>query len=198
MKGLRSTVQEASEDVFFGQEVIIWARWFVIGAASLVLLWTSSSIAEVTKAIAILLPLIAINFYVHGRYIMEKPVNQFLLTGLSVVDVAVVTLIVLLWQGDNGFASPYFIFYYPLILAFAFVLPPQISAVFTILTLTVYVVACLLTDPSLMSSSLEIERLVLRLITLASMGGLGMFYWRIQRQRRRETINGNMPQPAVD
>ena len=198
MKGLRSTVQEASEDVFFGQEVIIWARWFVIGAASLVLLWTSTSIAEVTRAIAILLPLIAINFYVHGRYIMEKPVNQILLTGLSVVDVAVVTLIVLLWQEDNGFASPYFIFYYPLILAFAFVLPPQISAVFTILTLTVYVVACLLTDPSLMSSSLEIERLVLRLITLASMGGLGMFYWRIQRRGGGKPSMATAPQPAVD
>lgn len=197
MKETRSTLHEASEDIFFGQEVIIWARWFVITAASLVLLWTSTSIAEMTKAIIMLLPLIIINFYVHGRYLMEKPVNQILLIGLSVVDIVTVSLIVLLWQEENGFASPYFIFYYPLILAFAFVLPPRISAVFTVLTLAAYVGVCLLADSSFLYSSLEIERLVIRLITLASMGGLGMFYWRIQRQRRREALGGRTSSPPA-
>ncbi|KPK03340.1 MAG: hypothetical protein AMJ56_19285 [Anaerolineae bacterium SG8_19] len=197
MKEMRSTLQEASEDIFFGQEVIIWARWFVIAAASLVLLWTSTSIAEMTKAIIMLLPLIIINFYVHGRYLMEKPVNQALLIGLSVVDIVTVSLIILLWQADNGFASPYFIFYYPLILAFAFVLPPRISVVFTVLTLAAYVGVCLLDDSSFLYSSLEIERLIIRLITLASVGGLGMFYWRIQRQRRREALGGQGTSPPA-
>jgi hypothetical protein len=190
MKEMRSTLQEASEDIFFGQEVIIWARWFVITAVSLVLIWTSTSIAEMTKAIIMLLPLIIINFYVHGRYLMEKPVNQILLIGLSAVDIVTVSLIIFLWGEDSGFASPYYIFYYPLILAYAFVLPPRISAVFTVLTLVAYVGVCLSDDPSILYSSLERERLVIRLITLASMGGLGIFYWRIQRQRRREALGG--------
>jgi hypothetical protein len=144
-----------------------------------------------------LLPLIVINFYVHGRYLMEKPVNQVLLIGLSIVDIVTVCLIILLWQEDNGFASPYYIFYYPLILAFAFVLPPRISAVFTVLTLAAYVGVCLLDDLSILYSSLETERLVIRLITLASMGGLGIFYWRIQRQRRREALGGRGTLPTA-
>ncbi len=197
MKETRSTLQEASEDIFFGQEVIIWARWFVIAAASLVLLWTSISITEMTRAIIMLMPLIIINFYVHGRYLMEKPVNQKLLIGLSIVDIISVSIIILLWQEDNGFASPYFIFYYPLMLAFAFVLPPRISTIFTILTLAAYTGVCLLDDSPFLYSSLEIERLVIRLITLASMGGLGIFYWRIQRQRRREALGGPSPSSQV-
>lgn len=197
MKETRSTLQEASEDIFFGQEVIIWARWFVIGTASLVLLWTSTSIAEILKAVIILLPLMIINFYVHGRYLMEKPVNQTLLFGLSIVDIVIVSLILLLWQEDNAFASPYYFFYYPIILAFAFVMPPRISVVFTILTLAVYAGLCFLDVPSILKYSLQIERLVIRLITLASMGGLGMFYWRIQRQRRREALGGRMSSPPA-
>ena len=35
MEGIRSPEQEAAEDVFFGQSVIIWARWFVILAGAL-------------------------------------------------------------------------------------------------------------------------------------------------------------------
>jgi hypothetical protein len=198
MNELRSTVQEASEDIFFGQEVIIWARWFVIAAATLVLLWTSTSITEMTTAIMILLPLIIINFYVHGRYLVEKPVNQILLVGLSLVDIAIVSLIILSWQEDNGFASQYYILYYPLILAFAFVMPPKISLVFTILTLGAYASVCLLADLSFTTSWLEIERLVIRLITLAAMGGLGMFYWRIQRRRRREALQGHASSPVVE
>jgi membrane-associated HD superfamily phosphohydrolase len=189
MREFRTSVQEASEDIFFGQEVIIWARWFVILAASLVLLWTSNNIAEMQTASIILLPLISINFYVHGRYLMEKPVNQRLLMVMNVSDVAIVTLIVLSWQEGKSFASPYFVFYYPLILAFAFVMPPRFSIAYTILTLVVYSMVCLLDDPSMLNSSLEIERLMIRIITLASMGGLGMFYWRIQRQRRRNALS---------
>ena len=30
MTEMRSAAQEAAEDIFFGQIVIIWARWFVI------------------------------------------------------------------------------------------------------------------------------------------------------------------------
>lgn len=197
MNELRSTVQEASEDIFFGQEVIIWARWFVIAAAAITLLWTSTSIAEMMTAILILLPLITINFYVHGRYLVEKPVNQILLVGLSLVDVAIVSLIILSWQANNGFVSQYYIFYYPLILAFAFVMPPKISVVFTILTLGAYTVVCLLADSSFTTSWLEIERLVIRFITLAAMSGLGMFYWRIQRRRRREALQGHTSRPLV-
>ncbi len=184
----RSAEQEAAEDIFFGQLVIIYARWFVIVAMVVLALWSSNSIGQLTIAILFIVPMIAINFFVHGRYLMEKPVNAMLLMLLSVVDVIIITLILLFWQDARGMASQFYIFYYPIILAFAFVFPARNSAIYTVFTVVVYVVVCIVATPSVLVNSPELERLVMRVITMASMGVLGIYYWRIQRSRRREQL----------
>ena len=197
MEELRSEAQEAAEDIFFGQAVIVWARWSVIAAVTLLFLWTSKSVGELTVAIILLVPLIAINFYVHGRYLMEKPANRHLLMALSTVDVIIVTLIVLFWTEDTGQASPYFILYYPLVLAFAFVFSARATIIFTLLTLIVYSLASILANPTMVTDSIEIERLAIRLVTLGSMGALGTYYWRVQRARRREESASSLTELSV-
>ncbi len=190
MTQIRSAAQEAAEDIFFGQAVIIYARWFVILTGVIVVLWTSNDVGELTLAVLMIVPLIAINFFVHGRYLVERPINQYLLLALSVIDLLIITLIVLVWQESNGFESPYFILYYPIVLAVAFVFTIRISMAYTGLCLVLYSVASILYDAAILETSLftdsrQIELLFIRLITLAAVGGLGAFYWRIQRQRRR-------------
>lgn len=196
MTELRSAAQEAAEDIYFGQVVIIWARWFVIITGVIAILWTSADTSELTLAVLMVVPLIAINFFVHGRYLMERPINQNLLLGLSLVDVIVVTIIVLFWQEPNGYLSPYFIFYYPFLLAVAFVFTARISIPYTLLTLILYSIACLVIDPGMVNDSYLIEGLIVRLITLGAMGGLGAFYWRIQRERRRAVAGQRKVAPA--
>ena len=39
MQAIRSAQQEAAEDIFFGQAVLIWARWFLIVAGAILVLW---------------------------------------------------------------------------------------------------------------------------------------------------------------
>ena len=39
MQTHRDRTQEEAEDLFFGQVVIIWARWFVIAAGTIYALW---------------------------------------------------------------------------------------------------------------------------------------------------------------
>jgi hypothetical protein len=102
--------------------------------------------------------------------------------------VVVISLVVLFWTGENGLGSPFFIMYYPAVLAFAFVMPPRSTCVYTILTLVIYTGACALADSSFFGDSVSVEALILRLITLGTMGGLGAFYWRIQRARRRASM----------
>ncbi len=187
MQELRSLEQETAEDIFFGQVVIVWARWFVIVAGMILVLWSSSSVGELSAATLLVVPLIAINFFVHGRYLMEKPANKTLLIGLSLIDLLIITVIILTWQDQTGLASHLFIFYYPVILAFAFVFRPKVAISFCIVALVGYVVACLMADPTFVADSVELERLVIRLITMASMAGLATYYWRTQRERRRAT-----------
>ena len=183
---VRELEQEAAEDVFFGQVVMIWARWFLIGAAALFFLWTAKASTEVAIGVLPIVALMAVNFYLHGRYVIERPSNALLITTASAVDVALVSAIVLLWHGstvfgETGLASPFFIFYYPVLLAFAFVLPRRAAVVFTAATAAVYTAICVPDVTSITSAKV----LVLRLATMAAMGGLGTFYWRIQRDRRR-------------
>lgn len=188
METQRNSEQEAAEDIFFGQLVIIYARWFVIVAMVILALWSTSSVNQLIGAVIFIVPLMAINFFVHGRYLMEKPVNKMLLTLLSAVDILVITLLIFFWPTDPGLKSQFYIFYYPIIMAYAFVTVPRDSAIYTIFALVLYSAACIIRDPDLVLSSLWLERLTIRLITMAAMGLLGAYYWRIQRSRMRETV----------
>ncbi len=177
--------KEAAEDIFFGQVVIIWARWFVIAAGIIYALWQANDTAQLSKTVLPLVLVMAVNFFVHGRYLMEKPINQILLLTLSAIDILVVTAVIFMGSDQIGISSQLFIFYYPFLVAFAFVFPQTITAVYTLVTLLAYLVICLVLDPSLVTNGPAFETLVMRLITMAAVGGLGTYYWRIQRERRQ-------------
>ncbi len=185
MQVVRSAAQEAAEDVFFGQVVIIWARWFLILAGAMLTLWTATTVSEITTKILLVVILMAMNFFLHGRYLMERPANRTLIMAASVLDLLIITGAILMWQGQGGLRSQFFVFYYPVLLAFAFVFPPRLAIGYTGLTLVMYVVACLVADFSFVGDADSLKVLVMRLITLASVGGLATYYWRIQRERRR-------------
>ncbi len=115
MPNVRTPTQEAAEDIFFGQIVIIWARWFFILAGAILALWSSATISELTLAVVFIVALMGINFFVHGRYLLEKPANRLLILVTALLDLIIITLLVLTWQGEGGLRSQFFIFYYPLL-----------------------------------------------------------------------------------
>lgn len=197
MKALRTTEQEAAEDIFFGQLVIIYARWFVVVAMTILVLYSSDNLNQMVTGIALIVPLIALNFFVHGRYLMEKPANRLLLIVLGLVDAAVISLIIAFWPGDRGLFSQFYVFYYPIILAFAFVFPGRLSLIYTGFVLLLYSATCVVFSPAFLGDMVEIERLVIRLITLAATGMLGAYYYRIQRSRRRQIVKEDFASPEL-
>jgi len=197
MKALRTTEQESAEDIFFGQLVIIYARWFVVVAMTILVLYSSDNLNQMVTGIALIVPLIALNFFVHGRYLMEKPANRLLLIVLGLVDAAVISLIIAFWPGDRGLFSQFYVFYYPIILAFAFVFPGRLSLIYTLFVLLLYSATCVAFSPAFLADMVEIERLVIRLITLAATGMIGAYYYRIQRSRRRQIVTEDFPSPEL-
>ena len=192
MQEVRSAAQEAAEDVFFGQAVISWARWFIIGAGIILALWTVQDALSLIMGVVVVVGLMALNFYLHGRYLAGRPANRVMITTASLIDLALITLVVIL-RGE------YFILYYPVVLAFAFVMPPKVTAVYTAAALAVYAGAYFLGDPFFLGDVAAVKTLVMRLITLGAIGALGTYYWRIQRDRRRASIGeivGAQSQPA--
>jgi hypothetical protein len=194
MYDLRTQQQEAAEDIFFGQLAMIWARWFVVLSGIIIAIWSSEDTNSLVLTIAPVVALMLINFFLHGRYVIERPANQFLLFVSSLLDVTIVTLIVMVWPTQHGFGSPYYIFYYLIILGFAFVFSEVYTLIYTLLVLVTYTVVCLVNDMTIINNlaadSHALQGLVVRLITMASMGGLGTYYWRIQRNRRRAARPG--------
>jgi len=188
MRDIRTAPQEAAEDLFFGQVVIIWARWFVILAGTILVLWTTTNEAELVVSILPVLALIAMNFFLHGRYLIEQPANRAMVVVASFIDLSVISLIVLLWPGQGGLDNQFFVLYYPIVLAFAFVFPQQITTIYTVVVLVAYAGASFLANPFCLATARDQTILAMRLITIAAMGGLGTYYWRIQRARRRAAI----------
>jgi hypothetical protein len=203
MNSLRITARDVAEDLFFGQEVLVWARWFMIAALTVLALGTADSSAQLALAALPIAGLMAMNFYLHGRHAMGRPANRLLVKTAAVVDVSIITAIVLLWRHGTlapGLESPLFVLYYPVLLAFAFVFPPRASALYTVLVLSLYAAACveapLLSSAPAITTPQELKTLALRLITLGAMGALGTLYWRIARQRSRALGESAAPASA--
>jgi hypothetical protein len=184
MHAIRTAPQEAAEDIFFGQVVLIWTRWFVILAVAILALWAADSATELAGMSLLVVAMMGLNFLLHGRSLMERPANQRLLIASSAFDLVIVGALVATWQG-GGLENQHFVLYYPILFAFALVFPPRLTATFAIVTLGSYVAICLVDDPSFLGHAEDAKTLAQRLITLAAMAGLGTYYWRIQRDRRR-------------
>ena len=180
-----SLALEGKRDVFFGQVVLIWARWAVIAAGAMMAMWLSETSEALTLNILPVVVLMGINFYLHARYLLERPANRLLVTLLSAVDLLMVTGIVIGWDVEGagrGLANPFYIYYYPLLLAFGFVFPPRLTATFTAGVLASYATACLALDPAMVTDPGTLKDLAVRLITLGAMGALGTYYYRLQRR----------------
>jgi hypothetical protein len=183
----QTSEQDAAEDLFFGQVVIIVARWFLVLTGGILSLWSAASESQLVTSILLVAALMAMNFLLHWRYLIAQPVNQTLILATSLLDLGIITAIVLLGPGPHGYASPFFVLYYPALLAFAFVFPWRLTAAYAAVALAAYAAASLLlgTGPADVH---EFKVLLLRLITLASTAGLGTYYWRIQRARRAAVL----------
>src|SRR5258708_19434380 len=124
---VRSAKQAEQEDLFFGQAVILWARWSVIVAGIVIVLWTSNTVDLLTRTMPFFLVLMAVNFFLHGRYVMGRPLNRVVVTAASVVDLVLITPIVVLWPGAHGLKSDFFVLYFPSVFSFSPAFPPQLQ-----------------------------------------------------------------------
>jgi hypothetical protein len=191
MREVRTAAQAEQEDVFFGQTVIVWARWSVIVAGIALVLWTSTDIALLTRTMPFFLVLMAVNFFIHGRYVMGSPLNRAVVTAASIVDLVLITAIVVFWPGSHGLNNQFFVLYFPVVFAFALVFTRRIEVVYTVLAMLAYAGACILTSTVGFDLGSSDKVLVMRLIVIASLGFLGNYYFRIQRDRLARASRGS-------
>jgi len=192
MREVRTAAQANLEDVFFGQTVILWARWSVIVAGIVLVLWTSTTISHLTQTVPFFLALMAMNFFLHGRYVMGSPLNRTAVMAASFVDLVLITAIVALWPGSHqqGLNNQFFVLYFPVVFAFALVFTRRIEAAYTVIAMAAYVAACAFTGTLPFDLGGDDKTLVMRLVVIAAMGFLGNYYFRIQRDRLARASRG--------
>ena len=178
--------REAAEDVFFGQIVLIWARWAMIAAAAVIFLWNTGDVGSLTQRVALLAGLMAVNFFLHGRYLVERPANRALIVLASLADVTLIAAAVALW---GGYSSQLFVLLYPVVFAFALVFPPRFTAALAVVAAALYVGGVAASDLRWTGDVQVVKTLLVRLLALGAVAGLGTYYWRIQRDRRRAALS---------
>ena len=183
VREVRTPKQAEQEDLFFGQSVILWARWSVIVAGIVLVLWTSTDIGLLTRTMPFFLVLMGVNFFLHGRYVTGSPLNRTAVTVASVVDLILITAIVVLWPGSHGLNNQFFVLYFPVVFAFALVFTRKIEAAYTALAIVMYAGACIFTGSVPLDLGDQDKVLVMRVIVIAALGFLGNYYFRIQRDR---------------
>jgi len=191
VREVRTAAQADQEDVFYGQTVIMWARWSVIVAGIVLVLWTSTNVSLLTQTMPFFLVLMAVNFFLHGRYVMGSPLNRIVVIVASVIDLVLITAIVVLWPGSHGLHNQFYVLYFPVVFAFALVFTRRIEAAYTVLAIVLYLGACVFTATVPFDFGSDDKVLVMRLIVIAAMGFLGNYYFRIQRDRLARASRGD-------
>ena len=185
--------RESAEDVFFGQVVINWARWFVIGAGVILVMTLTNTSAQLTVGIIPIVGLMVVNFYLHGRRLAQNPANRGLIAINSLLDLALITTVIAIGPSpaEAGLGSQFYVAYFPVIAAFGFVMPRVMTVAYTAIAMVAYTVTTILVDTSIFDGTnwLQVESLVTRLIVMAAVGGLASYFWRVQRNRRRSSKN---------
>ncbi len=177
---------EAQQDVFYGQIVFIWARWIVIFSTLFLVLRNAQDVADIQIPMIPLVLLIAGNFYLHGRFVMRKPANAILLTIATTVDFLFITLVIVLGAGgETGINNPFFVLYFPVMLAYSLVFPRRRALAMAIILIIVYLLICLFLPPGVSIANGDEKVLAVRVVMLLITALLGTMYWRIQRARRR-------------
>lgn len=189
MASKATSQQEAVQDLWYGQVVTIIARWFLIGAGVVLTFWRADRIEDVLAPIYLLMGLVAVNFVLHGRFLTGKPMRREVVIGCSIIDVAVISLVIATagWGVDSGVNNPFYVFYYPVILAFALVFPWRLAVLFTSASIAAYLTICFVATPELLFGA-DAEATVARVVTMATAGALGNMFWRVERDWRREQI----------
>jgi hypothetical protein len=200
-KGLSSWVDgSTSEDLFYGQAVIVWARWILIATGLVLSFWDPASLSILQIQLAAIIALAFGNFYLHVQLLRGHPAIDRVVYAASAADLVVVTTLVI---AQGGYSSPVFVFYFAAVLGLSVAFPAILTALYTSAVVVVYGIVCLVTSDGSVS---EVSAVFTRLLMIAAIAVCGALFARSESHRRADAIrmnegtssDGNLPAGAGD
>jgi hypothetical protein len=180
-RGLSSFRGEVrSEDLAYGQTVLVWARWILIGTGLLLSFWGPKDLLTLQVQLAAIIALAFGNFYLHVQLLRGHPAIDNVVYGASVADISVVTALVLV---QHGYPSPVFIFYFAAIVGISVAFPSLLTAGYTAIVVGLYGIIALASAPAE-----DFPAVFTRLLMIAAVAVCGNVFARSESRRRAEAI----------
>jgi hypothetical protein len=180
-RGLSSFVGNVrSEDLVFGQTVLVWARWILIGTGLVLSFWTPRDLLTLQVQLAAIVALAFGNFYLHVQLLRGHAAVDKVVYAASLADICVVTALVLV---QGGYSSPVFVFYFAAVVGISVAFPTNLTAGYTMLVVGVYGLVCLAT-----ATADEYPAVFTRLLMIAAIAVCGNLFARNESHRRAEAI----------
>jgi hypothetical protein len=169
-----------SEDLAYGQTLLVWARWILIGTGLLLSFWTPQDLLTLQVQLAAIITLAFGNFYLHVQLLRGHPALDNVIYAASLADIGVVTALVIVL---GGFASPVFVFYFAAVVGISVAFPTLMTTGYTALVIALYGIICLATAPSADGPAIFV-----RLLTIAAVAVCGNLFARHEAQRRTDAV----------
>src|SRR5438093_8391721 len=150
-----------SDDLRYGQIVIVAARWMLVLSAFVLLLYRSDKINELVFGVVGLLGIAVANFWLHTKILRKQCVEPEWVYLASGADLAVISLMTWLQGGIWGRVFPY---YYPAILCYALVFRVGITTVLTSAIVGAYALLSAASNPAMQSGDEQV--LIARLLAV--------------------------------
>ena len=170
--------KDGSDDLQYGQMVIIAARWILVASGLMLALWLPGDIVDLRVQIVVILGLAVANLYLHTQVLMKRPVLAPFVYLASLADLTAISMIIV---AQGGFASQLYVFYFPAILAFSVAFSTEMTLAYAGATIAAY---GLIAFATFTGNSPEV--IAVRLLMLGAVAICGNVYWRNERQRRGE------------
>jgi len=116
---------ETTDDLAHGQVVIIAARWILVMAGLVLALWNPAAMGELQTQVVLLLGLAGVNFFLHARLLMGRPISTPVVYAASVADLTVISIAIIV---GGGFDSGLYVFYFPALLAVSVAFRGEVAA----------------------------------------------------------------------
>lgn len=181
LRGLQSFAGEVrSEDLAYGQSVLVWARWILIGTGLLLSFWSPKDLLTLQVQLAAIIALAFGNFYLHVQLLRGHPALDNVVYGASLADIAVVTALVIV---QGGYASPVFIFYFAAVVGISVAFPTWMTTAYTAIVVGVYGVIAMST-----ATAGDYPAIFTRLLMIAAIAVCGNVFARHESRRRADAI----------
>jgi hypothetical protein len=169
-----------SEDLTYGQTVLVWARWILIGTGLLLSFWSPADLTTLQVQLAAIIALAFGNFYLHVQLLRGQPALDNIVYAASLADIGVVTALVLV---QGGYPSPVFIFYFAAIVGISVAFPTWLTASYTMIVVSLYGIICLSTAPVG-----GYPAVFTRLLMISAVAVCGNIFARSESRRRADAI----------